>query len=269
VFAKTVETSVVVPTYREAENLRVLVPRVAAVLGAERASSEIIVVDDNSRDGTRTVCDRLAQTYPVRLITRQGERGLASAVIHGFRAAKGDVLVAMDADLSHPPEAIPAMLAACRLPGVDFAIGSRYTKGGSVSNAWSTYRRLNSRVASLLACGLTSARDPLSGFFALRRAKFKAASDLSPVGYKIGLELIVRCDCRRIVEVPIHFEDRAAGESKLTITQQWQYLRHLARLYAAKYARRPRVVDGRRPGTIHKPATESPGENHHERRPAA
>ena len=233
--AKAAEISVVVPCYREAENLRALVPRIAAALDAVHLPGEIIVVDDDSRDGTMAVCAQLAQVFPLRLITRHDERGLSSAVICGLRAATGKTLVVMDADLSHPPEAIPEIVAACRKPFVDFVIGSRYTRGGSISQTWSTFRRANSGVASMLARGLTAARDPMSGFFALERSTFESATELSPIGYKIGLELIVRCECRRIVEVPIHFEDRVAGESKLTMIQQWHYLRHLARLYWAKY----------------------------------
>jgi dolichol-phosphate mannosyltransferase len=232
-----VEVSVIIPSYREAENLRVLIPRVAAALEKADASGEIIIVDDNSPDGTDAVCAHLEQSFPLRLITRYGERGLASAVIYGLRAAKGEILIVMDADLSHPPEVIPEMVAACRSPFVDFVIGSRYAKGGSVSQSWSTYRRLNSRVASLLARGLTTARDPMAGFFALQRSRLQEGADLRPLGYKIGLELIVRCNCRRIIEVPIHFRDRVAGDSKLTVIQQWQYLYHLVRLYFAKYAR--------------------------------
>lgn len=262
-----VEASVIIPSYREAENLRVLVPRVAAALEKANLSSEIIVVDDNSPDRTDAVCALLEQEFPLRLITRYAERGLASAVIHGLHAAKGDVLIVMDADLSHPPEVIPALVAACRSRFVDFVIGSRYAKGGSVSHSWSTYRRLNSRVASLLARGLTSASDPLSGLFALKRTTFQAASDLCPLGYKIGLELIVRCNCQRVVEVPIHFRDRVAGDSKLSVVQQWQYLHHLVRLYLAKYAQSSPVsrcdrIDGNK-------ATDSSKRVDRRRRPAA
>ena len=232
---KVADISVVVPCFREAENLRVLVPRIAAALDGASLPGEIIIVDDNSRDGTEAVCAELAQQFPLRLLTRYNERGLSSAVICGLRAANGQIMVVMDADLSHPPEAIPQMVAACRTPYVDFVIGSRHAQGGSISQNWSAFRRLNSGVATLLARGLTAARDPMSGFFALQRSTFESATDVCPIGYKIGLELIVRCDCRRIAEVPIHFEDRVLGESKLTIAQQWQYLRHLARLYWAKY----------------------------------
>jgi dolichol-phosphate mannosyltransferase len=267
--AKAAEVSVVVPCYCEAENLRVLVPRIAAALGAAALSGEIIIVDDDSPDGTESVCTELAQRFPLRLITRYNERGLSSAVICGLRAAAGQILVVMDADLSHPPEAIPEMVAACRKPLVDFVIGSRHAVGGSISQTWSVFRRLNSSVATLLARGLTAARDPMSGFFALQRSTFESASDVCPIGYKIGLELIVRCDCRQIVEVPIHFEDRVAGESKLTMMQQWHYLRHLARLYWAKYAMPTRSTRREIAAESADSAARSPMEVSHEHQPAA
>ncbi len=228
------EVSVIVPTYCERENLTRLLPTLATVLRQARLEAEVIVVDDDSRDGTEQLCSCLAAAQAVRLITRRDERGLATAVLRGLREARGEVCVVMDADFSHPPERVPDLVAAARLPGCDMAIGSRYVAGGAVDANWSWYRRLNSRVASWLARGLTRAADPMAGFFAIKRATLARATELRPVGYKIALELIVRCDCREIVEVPILFRDRAAGESKLSMTQQWLYLRHLGRLYAAR-----------------------------------
>src|SRR5438270_2504382 len=135
------DVSVIVPTYCEAENLPLLVPRIVAACPA----AEILIVDDDSPDATAAVCAQLA----VRLLVRKGERGLAGAVLHGMRHALGDVFVVMDADLSHPPEAIPALVDAIRT-GADFAIGSRYVRGGRTDAGWGTWRRLTSRVATLL-----------------------------------------------------------------------------------------------------------------------
>jgi dolichol-phosphate mannosyltransferase len=170
----------------------------------------------------------------VRLVVRNAEHGLSQAALDGLRRATGDVLVCMDADLSHPPEAIPAMLAKLH-EGADFVIGSRYTEGGSTAHDWGFLRWINSRVATWLARPLTHVSDPMSGFFALRRQTFEAGSEFNPVGYKIGLELIVKCRCERVVEVPIHFADRRFGASKLTLQQQLLYLAHLWRLYAFKF----------------------------------
>jgi dolichol-phosphate mannosyltransferase len=144
----------------------------------------------------------------------------------------------MDADMSHPPEMVPKLVSACRSPSVDFAIGSRYSAGSSAGANWS----LNSRVASFLARGLTAARDPLSGFFAVKRSTLKTAAELRQPGDKIGLETIVRCDCRRIVEVPITFRNRVFGQSNRSLFEQRQYGRQLASLYQAKYPGLTRII---------------------------
>src|SRR5689334_16998556 len=158
------EVSIVIPAYREASNLAVLVPRLRAALDRARLRAEIIIVDDFSNDGTAAICHELSQRVPLRLLSRLDERGLSSAVILGLREARGQVLVVMDADLSHPPEMVPTLVEACRSPFADLVIGSRYTAGASIAGNWSSFRWLNSRVASLLAGGLTAAHDPLSGF---------------------------------------------------------------------------------------------------------
>lgn len=239
--------SVVVPTLREAANLPLLVPRLAAAMDAARLSWECVVVDDDSRDGTDEACALLAGSFPVRLVVRRGERGLATAVLAGFREAQGGLLVVMDADLSHPPEAVPALVAAVREGRGDLVFGSRYVDGASTDERWSLGRRLNSTVATLLARPLTAMTDPMSGFFALSRATLATAAPLDPVGYKIGLELAVKCVGCRVGEVPIHFADRAHGESKLGFREQVRYLRHLARLYAFRVSgRRRRTASGER-----------------------
>jgi dolichol-phosphate mannosyltransferase len=235
------DVSVIVPTYREAENLPVLVRGVAAALGELPGGHEIVVVDDDSQDGTEAACAELARDYPLRLLVRREERGLASAVIHGLRSARGDYLVVMDADLSHPPETIPALLAPLRDGRADFVIGSRYVPGASTEEGWGAYRWLNSKVATLLAWPLARARDPMAGFFALSRQLFESAAALDPIGYKIGLELLVKCRCRRVVEVPIHFRNRLHGESKLSLREQVNYLRHLLRLYRFRFSPRARA----------------------------
>ena len=229
------DASIVIPVLREHANLRQLLPRLFDALQQAVLTAEVIVVDDDSRDGTEELCQQLAQRHALRLITRTSERGLATAVLRGLDEAQGDVCVVMDADLSHPPETVPALIEAARSPFCDVAIGSRYTRGGSVDSDWSWFRRLNSNAATLLARGLTDAADPLAGFFAIQRSTLKRTTTLSPLGYKILLELIVRCDCRRIIEIPIRFRDRKVGTSKLSLTQQWLYLQHLAKLYAAHY----------------------------------
>ena len=197
---------------------------------------EIIVVDDDSNDGTdQAVAVLSEQGHAVRLIVRTDQRGLSSAVLRGFFEAKGRVLVCMDGDLSHPPEILPRMIETLEKDQAEFVIGSRYVPGGATDAGWSWFRNLNSRVATLLARPFCRVRDPLAGFFALPRAVLESAEALNPIGYKIGLELIVKCSCTRIVELPIHFTDRRFGQSKLSLREQVNYLRHLKRLSDFKF----------------------------------
>jgi len=220
--------SVVVPTYCEARNLPELIERLDGVRVENGFSLELIIVDDNSGDGIEEFIASLHCPW-VHLIVRIGERGLSSAVIHGLKRADNDALVVMDGDLSHPPEAIPALVERLR-EGADFVIGSRYVTGGSIDESWGWVRRLNSKVATTLARSWTAISDPMSGFFALHRETFARGDHLDPIGYKIGLELLVKCRCQRVEEVPIHFKSRAHGESKLSLREQFRYLQHLARL---------------------------------------
>jgi dolichol-phosphate mannosyltransferase len=225
--------TVIVPTFREAVNLPHLIAQVAEVREAHSLALDLLIVDDDSRDGSVELVAARPEPW-IQLVVRTTDRGLSAAVLEGLQRARGDVLVCMDADLSHPPGAIPAMLSKLEA-GADFVIGSRYVTGGSTSDDWGFLRWLNSRIATLLARPLTTVRDPMAGFFALRRSTFEGGRGFNPVGYKIGLELMVRCGCERVVEVPIHFEDRRFGDSKLTLKQQILYLQHLRRLYIAKY----------------------------------
>jgi dolichol-phosphate mannosyltransferase len=232
--ASAVFVSIVVPTYREADNLLLLVPRITAAV--EGWPHEIIIVDDNSKDGTdQVVADLRKQGHTLRLIVRTAERGLSSAVLRGFAEAKGKVLVSMDADLSHPPETLPQMIHSLERGDAEFVIGSRYVRGGTTDAEWSWFRKLNSQVATLMARPFCRAKDPLAGYFALPRAVFERTEALNPIGYKIGLEILVKSVCTRIVEVPIHFSDRRFGQSKLSLREQINYLRHLKRLADFKF----------------------------------
>jgi dolichol-phosphate mannosyltransferase len=225
--------TVVVPTYKEAENLPHLIDRVAQVREVHGLNIDLLIMDDDSRDGSVEIVAARPERW-VQIVVRTSDRGLSEAVLEGLRRARGDVLVCMDADLSHPAAALPQMVAKLQA-GADFVLGSRYVKGGSTSDDWGFVRWLNSRIATLLARPLTTVRDPMAGFFALRRSTFENGRDFNPVGYKIGLELMVKCGCERIVEVPIHFENRRFGQSKLTLIQQLLYLKHVRRLYIFKY----------------------------------
>ncbi len=229
--------SIIVPTYREAQNIPILTRRVFEALKAADIPAEMIFVDDNSRDGTEAAVAEMAREYPVRLITRTDERGLSSAVVRGFSEARHDILLCMDADLSHPPESLPEVIAPIADGRADFCIGSRYTAGGKTKEDWGLLRQFNSQVATLLARPLTSIKDPMAGFFCLDRPTHTRAKEagLNPIGYKIGLEILIKARCKRVTEVPIEFSDRLHGKSKLTLRQQIEYLRHLWRLYRFKW----------------------------------
>jgi dolichol-phosphate mannosyltransferase len=194
-------------------------------------ATELLFVDDDSPDHTAGAVAALQHRYPVRCIVRRDERGLATAVIRGLREARSELCVVMDADLSHPPEAVPRLLAEMSDPALEMCIGSRFVPGASVDLHWPLHRRAISRVGRLLARPLTPVRDMVAGFFCVRRASLDLDA-LDPVGYKIALELIVRHGWTRVAEVPISFTDRAAGKTKLTGGEQIRYLRHLSRLYA-------------------------------------
>ncbi|MDA1299145.1 MAG: glycosyltransferase family 2 protein [Proteobacteria bacterium] len=229
--------SIIVPTYREAENLPRLCEQVhRIILGDHGIDYELLVVDDQSPDETVDVVEVLSKAYPVRLIQPAGrERDLSRSVIDGFREAAGDNIVVMDADLSHPVDKIPELLEVLQTGEGRLVLGSRYVAGGSFDRAWSFWRYLNSASATWLAAPLTSSRDPMTGFFALRRRDLPDLTALRPIGYKIALELMVRGGFQEIVEVPIGFRDRTIGESKMTLGQQFKYLRHLRRLYLYRY----------------------------------
>ena len=227
--------SVVVPTYNEAENISRLVERVHAALGG--IDYELIVVDD-SVDGTEKVLADMARFTPwIRVFHREARGGLASAVVDGIAAAQGTVVCVLDADLQHPPETLPLLTAALERSGADLAVASRYVPGGSYVT-FEAWRRVVSRVATRAAqILLRRARrvaDPLSGFFAFRRAAVHGVR-LRPLGYKILLEILVRGNLSRVVEIPYSFEIRTAGQSKLTPKQHWEYLKHLCLLTGAQF----------------------------------
>ena len=227
------QVSVIIPTYREAENIPIVSRRIHETLVAAALTHEIIISDDDSPDGTAALCETLSTELPLRLLHRKSNRGLSPAVIDAIAIAEGETLIVMDADLSHPAEKIPDIVALLRSHEADFVVGSRYTHGGSLDDRWPLWRRLNSLIATLPARGLTPLADPMSGFFGLRRADMPPPETLSPIGYKIGLELCVKGGFPRdkIREIPITFSDRLHGESKMNLREQLNYLRHLRRLY--------------------------------------
>jgi dolichol-phosphate mannosyltransferase len=232
-----VRLSLAIPTLNEAENIGELVARLVRLLEPELGDAyELIVVDDDSSDRTWEIALNLVATYPrLRVIRRQGERGLGSAVIRAWQVARGEVLGVMDADLQHPPEANLELLAVIER-GADLAVASRHVEGGGLSD-WSLFRRLASRGAQLLGLLLLPGvlgriSDPMSGYFMLRRSALEGI-ELHPVGYKILIEVVARARIRWIDEVGYVFRERTDGKSKVTASIYLQYLQHLARLRLA------------------------------------
>lgn len=209
-----IKISVITPTYNEKENIEELLDNICKTLSGN--DFEIIVVDDNSPDMTWQVVKR----YPnkrVKLLRRPGKLGLASAVIDGFKKAKGDILIVIDADLSHDHKIIPALVKKIK-EGSEISIGSRFIPGGGTVG-WPVYRTLISKTGSFTAKLLlkVNATDPMSGFFAIKKSVFKRAEPkLNPKGYKILLELLVQSRAKNVSEVPYVFKDRKCGKSKLS-----------------------------------------------------
>lgn len=223
--------SIVIPTYNEAKNIAILVAKIAKVMAKQ--SYEIIVVDDNSPDGTYSIAKGLEAKYPLKAICRKNEKGLASAVLAGFGAAKGSILGVIDADLSHPPKLIPKLISAVK-DGADIAIGSRLIKCGKVEE-WPPMRKFASKIARVLARPLTKVKDSMSGFFFLKKGIIKNVK-LVPRGYKILLEILVRGNYKykKVKEVPYTFLSRHVGKSKIGLKVYLDYVAQLLSLYFYK-----------------------------------
>lgn len=229
-----IELSLIIPTYNERENIGLLLERAHKVLQEAGHSFEIIVVDDDSPDRTWEVARALIpEKQELRVIRRVNERGLARAVVRGWQEARGDFLAVMDGDLQHPPETLRPLIEALQQPEVDIVVASRHTEGGGVSR-WNVMRRAVSWLATLTATWvmpgtLATVRDPMSGFFALRRPVIEGQR-LVPEGYKILLEVLARGRYRTVREVPYIFVERKLGSSKLSSRQYLEFGMHLARL---------------------------------------
>ena len=225
--------SVVLPTYNERDRLTELVDSIFAAWDDAAAHAfgpiDVIVVDDNSPDGTGAHADVLARDHRMRVIHRPEKMGLASAVLDGFAIARGEIVAVMDADLSHPPHLLVQMCETLDRTGADICVGSRYVSGGGTDD-WSLWRLTLSHIACWLARPLTSVHDATSGFLVARREHVQDVRS-GTRGFKIGLELLVRSAPCSVCEVPYVFVGRTAGKSKMGPRECVRYLRQLANLY--------------------------------------
>ena len=224
------DLSIIIPTFNEKNNVRFITTKIMDILKQENCLYEIVFVDD-SLDDTPIILEKLCQEFScVRYFHRENERGLASAVVKGFEYSVGDKIIVMDGDLQHPPELIPLMLK--RLSQADIVIPSRFIPGGT-DGGLNFFRKLISRFARTIGCislkKLRSISDSTSGYFALTRGVINHAH-LDPVGWKILIEVLVKGKYRTVHEIPYSFVARKAGESKMNIKEQYNYLRHIARL---------------------------------------
>ncbi len=213
--ARASSVSIVIPTLNEEENIEPLISQITA---CAVPFLEILFVDDHSTDNTRGKIDDLARTQPIRLIEQDGaELGLAGAIMSGARTAQGEILLVMDADLSHPPDRINDLLAPLFTDAADLVVGSRYVRGGSTPG-WPIWRRIVSRTGAALAYPLTGLHDSMCGFFAISRSRLL---DLAPQtsGFKIVFETMVRAHgTLRVREIPIAFRERVRGKSKMSFS---------------------------------------------------
>lgn len=229
--------ALVIPTLREAENIRGVLDHVRSVLDPTKVPYEILVVDDDSRDGTEAIVSEVSVQDPrVRLLVRKGEKGLSGAVLYGWERTDAAILGVMDADMQHPPELLPQLLSAIQ-EGCDLAIGSRYTKGGQLGE-WNPVRKFLSAAAVWVTWPLQSgharANDPMSGFFMVHSSCLRQAV-FQKTGFKLLLEVLVRGQIKTVKEIPFAFGLRHKGASKANLKVGWDYALLLGRLYAAKF----------------------------------
>jgi dolichol-phosphate mannosyltransferase len=229
----------VIPTLNEEANIGTLLDRVRLNLDGLPIDYELLVVDDDSTDGTGAVVREYSKSDPrVRLLVRVGCRGLAGAVIYGWNHTDANLLGVIDADLQHPPALLPALVTAMQ-GGQDIAIASRYSAGNGTPG-WNPLRRavslLGTWTTMLLQKPSIRVRDPLSGFFMMRRTCITGVQ-LQPEGFKLLLEILVRGNIRSVTEIPYNFGQRFAGKSKASLRVGLDYVVLLGRLSRSAFSR--------------------------------
>jgi len=233
---RTRSLSIIVPTYNESQNILKILDSVGKILPSW-IKTEIIVVDDSSPDGTGKVVEEYVKKSKkesgpsIEIIHREQKRGLSSAILAGIQSAKGETVVVMDSDFSHPPQIIQKMIDELQHPECDIVVASRYVKGGSVTG-WPFKRRLISKGATRIAQhGLgIKIKDPMSGFFAFKRHIIKNVK-FDAIGYKMLLEILVKTKGVIVKEIPYTFTNRKSGSSKLNMSVIFDYAKAVWKLY--------------------------------------
>jgi len=230
------QVSIIIPTYNESQNIIKVLKSIGEFL-PKNILAEAIVVDDNSPDGTGKIVENYFKDfkkitgYTIDVIHRTAKKGLSSAILNGIQQAKGDTIVVMDSDFSHPPQIIPRMLDALRKYRCDIVVASRYVKGAKISG-WSLKRKLMSKLATIIAKkGLgVSTLDPMSGFFAFKKPIIKGLK-FDAIGFKMLLEILVKTRGVSVREIPYTFSDRQFGSSKVSLSVAIDYAKSVWRLY--------------------------------------
>jgi dolichol-phosphate mannosyltransferase len=230
------QVSIILPTYNESQNILNVLKTISEII-PRNILIQTIVVDDNSPDGTGTIVEdymknvkKIAE-HTIQIIHRKAKDGLGSAILNGIQEAKGDTIVVMDSDFSHPPQIIPKLIESIKKYQCDIAVASRYIKGGKIQG-WSLKRKLMSKFATLIAkkgLGIDT-KDPMSGFFAFKRNIIKELN-IDAIGYKFLLEILVKTKGVNIKEIPYTFQDRELGSSKLTMKTILDYYKSVWKLY--------------------------------------
>ena len=230
------QISIIIPTYNESQNIINILKSIGSNL-PKNLLTQAIIVDDNSPDGTGKIVEdylknlKKMANYTIEIIHRKAKDGLGSAILNGIQHAKGDTIVVMDSDFSHPPQIIPKLIDSIKKYQFDIAVASRYIKGGNIQG-WSLKRKIMSKFATLIAkkgLGITT-KDPMSGFFAFKKNILNGLN-IDAIGYKILLEILVKTKNVTITEIPYTFQDRELGSSKLNLKIILDYYKSVWKLY--------------------------------------
>lgn len=227
--------SVLVPTFNEASNIKDLIQRTAKALEGVGIDYEILIIDDASVDNTAEIAQKALKGRGEVICRQAKNRSLSHSVLDGISRANGNIISVIDADCSHPPELIPSLFNALN-DQIDLAIASRYVAGGG-TEGFPFKRRLASRFACLISSIVTDVKDNTSGFFMIKKEVLEGV-ELTPLGFKIGLEIFVKANIKGFKEIPYIFADRKKGRSKLKILHVAQFFHHIILLLKYKRYKR-------------------------------